>query len=551
MTHFRVCLLSMVDPQKKVRTASREIYDFLCLLGSSQPTDAFEKRIDEIFKHGGILMTIQKILVVSLLMVCLFSGFVPSIVGAAEDGGIFDQRDFSNVMFFGDSLTDLGNFPESLTLEGDTSGDGLFTNLYVPIANPLNPLRDRILPGLSLLFPPTNGGNFFLTQTLPNQLELCSTQEGCVHRRFRSVNWTQYFMYNAILRSLVAFRADYRPWVEQFTTPLRDVSIRQSVNYAFGGALSGSGCANWNQTPFATCTLPGETLQDSVFNTQNVYRTTQSETDGVANRDLRDTIIIPGLRKQIEIFEADKAAGRVKVNDQTLYVIYTGANDLSVAFLSFVNGNTTFEEFLVALNVTIPSEIAGKANPLSGVNALLDLGAKNILVIGQFNLGITPTLLDMADVEGVLARHAVAAAFAELLAMFNNSLQNRIQEFDNNGIGYVDIQTPIREAADSFFIGFRRGYFRTIGERCIDDTQGRIERGGAASCFTRRDVSIPVGFWNDSHLGSQYYQLIANAVLSRFSSSPSLPPRYVGLPDKFFSDLSDEELKEQFELWYR
>ena len=488
---------------------------------------------------------------ISLLAVLTIGTISQGSISLADAEDIFAKRDFSNVIFFGDSLTDIGNIPESLTLEGDTSGDGLFTNLYVPIANPLNPLRDRILPGLPLFFPPTNGGNFFFTQTLPPQLELCSTQKGCVKRRFRSINWTQYFMYNAVLRSLVAPGANFRPWTEQFHTPIDQVTIRQSVNYAFGGALSGGGCSNWNQTiMFPTCTPTDESLSKSLFNSQQFYRDNQSETEGIVNRERRNAIIIPGLRKQIELFAEDKVGGRVKVNDDTLYVIYTGANDLSVAFLAFVNGGS-FEEFLFALNVTIPSEIAGKANPTSGVNSLLDLGAKHILVIGQFNLGLTPTLLNMADVETVLEKHEVAAAFAELLAMFNHSLQNRIQEFDNKRIGYVDIQGPIREAADSFLIGFRRGYFRTIGERCIDDTQGRIERGEAASCFTRRDVNIPVGFWNDSHLGSQYYQLIANAVLSRFSSIPSLPPRYFGLPDNFFPELSDEELEEQFEIWYR
>ena len=297
-----------------------------------------------------------------LLMVCVWIGFIPMVAGAAEDGGIFDKDDFSNVIFYGDSLSDPGNFPESLTLEGDTSGDGLFTNLYVPIANPLNPARDRILPGLPLRFPPSNG-NFFFSQTLPDQLELCSTQEGCVNRKFRSVNWTQYFMYNAVLKLLVAPGVDYRPWIEQFQTPLDQVTIRQSVNYAFGAALSGGGCANWTQIPFPTCTPTGGTLQDSVFNTQNEYRTTQSETNGIANRGRRGTVIIPGLRKQIELFEADKAELRVKVNDDTLYIIYTGANDLAVAFAQFV-GDGDWEKFLFALNVTIPSEIAGFNNPI-------------------------------------------------------------------------------------------------------------------------------------------------------------------------------------------
>ena len=66
-------------------------------------------------------------------------------VSRAEAESIFSKRNFSNVIIFGDSLSDIGNFPESVTFSGDTSDSGFFTNAYVPISNPVNPNKDKIL----------------------------------------------------------------------------------------------------------------------------------------------------------------------------------------------------------------------------------------------------------------------------------------------------------------------------------------------------------------------------------------------------------------------
>ena len=118
-------------------------------------------------------------------------------------------------------------------------------------------------------------------------------------------------------------------------------------------------------------------------------------------------------------------------------------------------------------------------------------------------------------------------------------------------IGYVDIQTPIGNAANSFFINSRRSYFFSIGERCVVATSQIIQQGEAASCFEKEDVTIPIGFWNDAHLSTQYYQLIAAAVLEKFTPSRVPRPKRFGVLDKFFSKLSLQQLEVLFTRLYR
>jgi hypothetical protein len=58
--------------------------------------------------------------------------------------------------------------------------------------------------------------------------------------------------------------------------------------------------------------------------------------------------------------------------------------------------------------------------------------------------------------------------------------------------------------------------FFTIGQRCVEPTAGLIEAGLPASCFSQV-MGSPIGFWNDSHMSTQFYQIIASAVLDQLS----------------------------------
>jgi hypothetical protein len=43
--------------------------------------------------------------------------------------------------------------------------------------------------------------------------------------------------------------------------------------------------------------------------------------------------------------------------------------------------------------------------------------------------------------------------------------------------------------------------------------------GKAASCFSQENyiTGAPIGFWNDAHLSTQYYQVIASTLLDHFA----------------------------------
>ena len=479
-----------------------------------------------------------------VVMVAMTLG-ISVAVSSAKGKKFFPKRHFSNSMYFGDSFTDFGNGPDSLTFDGEpldgmffTSNSGIFNNIYVPMSNPVNRRRDRILPGLKLRFPPTKRGSRFFRLTLPPQLPLCSNQ-GCVKKRQRSLNWAEYVVYNGVLKGLLAPGANLRPWLIQLDET--DVSLRQSVNYAFYSALSGEGCANVNLFPLP-CTFDGQSLQESIFSAQDDYRTNQSETDAVANAALRALVIIPAFHTQIDMFEANLNAGQVLINDRSVIFVYTGANDLAAAFFQFESGAIDEEQFLELLTFTIPGEIA------RGVERLVSLGVKNIVVLGQFNLGITPRLL--ADVEGIEERHAVAAEIDGLVTLFNLSLEERIENMAHKRIAFVDIQTPIRKAANSLIIGGQEGYFFSIGEQCVDETAGTVQQGKAVSCF-KKNVPLPIGFWNLSHMGTQYNQIIASAVLDKLMPRRSPKHKIFGFLKKLFSKFNLDHLDARLSEVYR
>ena len=184
---------------------------------------------------------------------------------------------------------------------------------------------------------------------------------------------------------------------------------------------------------------------------------------------LRATVIIPAFHTQIDMFEENLNAGQVLINDRTVFFVYTGANDLAAAFFQFENGVIDLPQFLELLTVIIPGDIA------AGVERLMSLGAKHIAVLGQFNLGIAPRLL--ADVEGIEARHEVAAEIDGLVTLFNSSLKERLENFNNKRLAFVDIQTPIRKVANTLTIGGQEGYFFSIGEQCVRRNRGDRSTG--------------------------------------------------------------------------
>ena len=420
---------------------------------------------------------------------------------------------YSNVIIFGDSQSDIGNGPESLTyheLNVSTGVSKIATALYVPISNPVDRQQDTVLPNLNIDFPPSSRIKKFAL-TLPKALPIC-THGRCHAKKYRSLNWVEYFMYNAAKDGLIDSPADLRPWVMQYRQHTR-ASIHHSVDYAFYSAMSNAQCSH---VPFpyapTACTHAHLSLNDSIYQQQQKYRTQQSAVNHAANAYLRQQIIIPSLQKQIQLFKYDLRHNTVKVNPHTLYIVWTGVNDIGLVFHRYGKKEISSHVLNDKLNHDIPHLIAGH-EPQSIVNQLLRLGAQHILVIGQYNLGFMPGALAKQHLG--LVRHIIIKKATHYIRQYNQSLQRLIlKNFNPKKVKYIEIQAPI--AAQVSF----SGYANTLGSMCNTRMIAqRIQQGDAISCDDNRHPGI--GWWNQAHLATQLNQLIAAIVLDNVSSPAS------------------------------
>ena len=132
-----------------------------------------------------------------------------------------DEAPFSNVILFGDSQSDSGNYPESIYYANDPNSSSMFkiaTNLYVPVSNPISAdIFDPLYPN-RVLFPVNSSHYSEFTPSEPDaicdvtaaQKTVCSSP-----RQGGSVNWVQYFAFNASRSA--AYRLfesiELAPWV--------------------------------------------------------------------------------------------------------------------------------------------------------------------------------------------------------------------------------------------------------------------------------------------------------------------------------------------------
>lgn len=426
----------------------------------------------------------------------------------------------SNVFFFGDSQTDIGNVPESMTAYNPTSGhDGNGTepftfNTYVPISNPVDTRNIFIVPGTGIKRPAESNNNRFLYQDLPDQLQICDNSnpdKSCADRQYRSINWVTYLMYTASKKELINNgenkRANLRPWIVQYKETTQDgkaSTLYQSVDYAWVGALTPDLCSDMdqNQQERGCGTENGKTLDKSLYQAQQRYRNHQSPTDALENNILSKKVFIPGVKKQIQLFKEDLAAGRVKIDKRSLFIVWTGANDVAYHYKKDIIDSNNYGKFYLFLTKTLPDQIAGKHD--SVVTQLVKAGAKNIIIVGQYNLGLIPEYYSNATV----------LPFNFLAKLANSKISENVvernKEYGGVSIKYVNIQQPI-----NYYL--LNGHFMaTVGQRCdsIENKRSSLLNGDAVSCHRNEIQSIlSYGWWNDAHLATQMNQVIASTIL--------------------------------------
>lgn len=269
----------------------------------------------------------------------------------------------SNMIVFGDSLSDGGNFPESPAEFWNPMAPKTIVNsiaqFYVPFSNPVDTKSDN-----SESFPwPTLDDHYLSAQTKINQHS--------EKRKYRSISWPQFFLSLAKSKKQI---------ISEIISPsdlLNTVTLPNtiSLNYAWGYATSGDQCVNPYYQKINNCDAK------SIAHVKNNYVKNPNQTNYAA-------IQIPGLIQQVRLFTKDIQSKKIIVDSNTLYTFWIGGNDLIIANNALKNNKNPLLVIKFALGNT-------GTNLLKSIVMLLHALPENkrpgkIYVFELFNPQLTP-----------------------------------------------------------------------------------------------------------------------------------------------------------------
>ena len=207
-----------------------------------------------------------------------------------------------NIIFFGDSLVDTGNYPESSNVHHPTLKN---FNLYVPVSNPVSS-EDS---GLSKHFLEESLGDLSSRGKIDGQ-----------SKTLYSANWPLYFTHQVSSHPLIP---SYR---------LQEDNIDpHNINYAWAGAVTGDpsgvaerdgACYHTNGTSFS-----GKCDAHTILDNKNLYIShTKSDPNFDKNTNyLYNDLQVPDLGKQVSLYLNDHS---VALRDNTEFFIGIGNNDI-------------------------------------------------------------------------------------------------------------------------------------------------------------------------------------------------------------------------------
>ncbi|MDF1655361.1 MAG: SGNH/GDSL hydrolase family protein [Coxiellaceae bacterium] len=370
---------------------------------------------------------------------------------------------FSNLIVFGDSLSDNGNFPESPTpfikrnapkVVSNTS-----TSFYVPFSNPVDRSNGNATP------PALNIKETFAWPDLTNSLLApqvpIEQDDSSKARSYRSISWTEL---------LLAYAKQKNQTNSPFIIPSyllmhQKIPNDSSVNYAWGSAMGAAGCYNRYYTPFKSCD------RNSVITTRQAYMLDPTY-------DNRTKINVPGLPKQVDFFLQDQQAGRVTVDKHTLYTFWIGGNNLVDAYNHLLKGNPgrVLDFILGEPTASTLTAINKMANKLPA-----DKRPKQVYIFTLMNPGLTPGYY-----------HSNVATLAKVLSFSYNSWTALRIDFHNM---FSKVQVKLIPIHRWYHDASHSGYFEAqMGNSC------QVKGGDYSQAQTIPSTNCK-GFmyWNDVH----------------------------------------------------
>lgn len=267
---------------------------------------------------------------------------------------------FSNLIVFGDSLSDVGNFPESHRIYWDPSKGKIIGNaiaqFYVPFSNPVD--TKTLNPG------------GFPWPTLDNQYLSTQPKIEGKKRAYRSIGWTEFFL--NLAKSSHQTASDII--VPSTLLNTRKVPENFSFNFAWGYATSFTGCVN----PYykrLSCT------KASVSKARAAY-----EKDPSVNN--YNALEVPGFAMQIQLFFQQLNDKKIAITPHTQYVVWIGGNDLIIAGNALLKHHNPLPALALILGETA-------AHTVRGIETLIDQlpktdTPKKIYVFTEYNPKLTP-----------------------------------------------------------------------------------------------------------------------------------------------------------------
>ncbi|MDF1677707.1 MAG: SGNH/GDSL hydrolase family protein [Legionellaceae bacterium] len=382
---------------------------------------------------------------------------------------------FSNIIVFGDSLSDIGNFPESVTrLKPGT--DEVSQHIYLPARNPvnLNQTNAYTVPGapeVTLSYPEVNAQNY-----LPEQPPIDDAP-----RFFRAINWTQYLLHEAKLMQLTK-EDDITPWITLYQ---RHKSPAASVNYAYYGALITNDCHDQDYGH------PSECTRESIYQTQQAYR------EGPQDVVDMNSVQVPGFQKQIELFVDDLKQQKITVDDNTAFIIMIGGNDISFACkkLQSLNPRNMWD--------AIQHLSGGIANNVE--NALEQLlktqKIHHVYVMNMYNLGLSPKVYHQSA-SRFIAEH--------LTQSYNKQLANRLKNIQAR---HPETHINLYDTYSQFAAQARSDLFKAnVGRQCSENSEYLTSYGSPLNC-NQDEAHNAYLFWNRAHPTSLVDQFLAHGLL--------------------------------------
>lgn len=435
------------------------------------------------------------------------------------------EKPVSQLVIFGDSLSDIGNFPANYysaaagkNADAATALSDLTTNFYVPVCSPVFIGEQAYTVPMDLIFSGYNEA-FSLSDLqqfdryLPAQPPIDQ-----VKREWHSYLWPQFLI--SYLNSddmIEASGTQLWPWTvwadwagkndQQKTAALQQAS----VNYAWSGAMSD------NQYHYPNGdVVSGATLQEMKTAWLAYLNDRQ-------NYNLENTIIVPGLLKQIDFFIQDVKSGRIKVNNRTVYTVWSGGNDLFNAFNSLLNGGSKTAALKTLTYQTVV------CNFKAVYRLIKEAKAQKVYVFNLFNVNMTPRI----NSDAAYSKFYIKFIINTLTVLYNKEMQAAagiINKFVCNGRQVVQI-VDVNKLFDAMSKGKKvtgtslyDGDYSVLKFAPTYGEAGELSAGGEYfTAEASKANNAGYMFWNGIHPGMQVENVIGYVLKKAVAATRTEP----------------------------